>query len=52
VFYVPDDRFEPVGETEEAVEEQFELIEEVKEVVESDEYAGERVVRRVLGSLY
>jgi hypothetical protein len=53
VFYVNEGRFEPaeleevVGEVEEAVvEEDLEPAGEVEEVVEDDEYLGQRVVRR------
>jgi hypothetical protein len=54
IYYVSEGRFEAVegreevvGEVEEAVaEDGLEPVEEVEEVVEDDEYLGQRVVRR------
>ena len=54
ICYVPESRFEAVGEREEAVAEVEEPVEEdglepvgeAEEVVEDDEYLGQRVARR------
>jgi hypothetical protein len=53
VFYVRESRFEPAEERDEAVgveeavaEDGLEPVGEVEEVVEDDEYVGQRVARR------